>query len=288
MVAAPAGLDVDALPAGVVATRGARLARWTALRTGGPCPVLLHVHDPEALPATLAWIDAHDLRWRVVGAGTRTAWRDGGSDRAVIRLGVGFVGVEADGELLRVGAGTPGATVAWAAAVLGLAGLEGLARVPGSLGGAVRAEDPALDGRVVHIRAWRRGQVRDTPPERALKARLVAGAVLRGTPDAPDAIRARTREALAGARALPSRWAPLARGTPAEELSRVGAPGVRLRGWQIPVQSPETLVNLGGGTAADLELLHTSTRERVKKLRGVTLASTLSWAGRRGPAERTP
>jgi UDP-N-acetylenolpyruvoylglucosamine reductase len=54
---------------------------------------------------------------------------------------------------------------------------------------------------------------------------------------------------------------------------------VRLREVAIPDLAPELLVNLGGGTAADLVLLHRSAIERVARIQGEELASRIKWVG---------
>ena len=53
----------------------------------------------------------------------------------------------------------------------------------------------------------------------------------------------------------------------------------RLRDVAIPEDAPELLIKLGLGTARDLQLLHRSSLDRVKRTRGVELESRVKWVG---------
>ena len=81
------------------------------------------------------------------------------------------------------------------------------------------------------------------------------------------------------ARATVSSWYAPARAPLREVFASVRLQRVRLRSVAIPETATETLVNLGGGTAADLALLHRSAVERVKVTRGFELDSRVMWAG---------
>jgi hypothetical protein len=50
-----------------------------------------------------------------------------------------------------------------------------------------------------------------------------------------------------------------------------------LRDVAIPASAPEVLVNLGEGTAADLQLLHKSALERLAAVHGDELRSRMKW-----------
>ena len=54
----------------------------------------------------------------------------------------------------------------------------------------------------------------------------------------------------------------------------------RLRRVTVPASAPELLVNLGHGSANDMALMERSIIERVKRIRGVQLQSTVRWTGR--------
>lgn len=268
-----------ALPDGVVALEGERLSAHTALRTGGACAWWVVVHRIGALGETLSALSDAGLKVTLVGAGTRTVFRDGATDRAMLRLGTGFAAIER-GATWTVGAAVPCPALAWAAAVAGRSGVEDLARAPGSLGAALLLDEGPWHSHVSEVAVLSRGRVKWVDRDAARKAKVVVGARFSLIPDAEAAVRARTRAALLDARALPSWYAAPKRGSAGAELRRVDVPGVRLRGVLIPEAAPEMVVNVGRGPARDLKMLHKSALERVKALRGVELKSAVRWTGR--------
>lgn len=276
----PAPVPRLPFPSGVTARHAEPLARHTAWRTGGPCPWFVVVHQVGALGGALDTLKEAGIRWTVLGHGTRQVWRDGAFDRAILQLGAGLSGIERDGGTWTVGAGAPCAAFAWTAASQGERGAEALARVPGSIGAAVALDEGPWREHLAEVGLGNRGGVQWVAPEKARGKKLIVAARFTLAPDEVKDVQARTRKALRGARALPGWYAPPKRGTAHDELVRVQAAGVRLRGVLIPEEAPEMVVNVGRGPATDLKLLHKSALERVKKLRGVTLESTVKWTGR--------
>jgi UDP-N-acetylenolpyruvoylglucosamine reductase len=101
------------------------------------------------------------------------------------------------------------------------------------------------------------------------------------TQDTPAAVAARTQDRWRAQRPAPAcSWfqAPR-RGDVRDILQSASLPLVRLRRTAIPDAAPECLVNLGGGSASDLALLHRSAQDRVKKVRAIDLGRAISWAG---------
>src|SRR5262249_11266812 len=144
----------------------------------------------------------------VIGVGSNLLVRDGGVPGVVVRLPAAFGKIEASGTRIRAGAAALDAAVARDAAEAGIAGLEFLRGVPGTVGGALRmnagcygreiadifVEATALDsaGNRVTLSAadigfsYRKTQARDDL--------IFLEAVFEGRPDAPDAIKARMEE----------------------------------------------------------------------------------------------
>ena len=73
-----------------------------------------------------------------LGACSNVIVRDGGIEGVVVRLARGFSDIEVQTDGLVVGAAALDVTVAEHSAAAGLAGLEFLVGIPGSIGGAVR------------------------------------------------------------------------------------------------------------------------------------------------------
>ena len=118
---------------------------------------------------------------------------------------------------------------------------------------------------------------------RRRKNAVVVGVRMVLAKDAPTKVQARTAAQWRAQRPIPAcSWfqAPR-RGDVRDILQSASLPLVRLRRAAIPDAAPECLVNLGGGTAADLALLHKSAQDRVKKVRAMDLPRAIKWAGTR-------
>lgn len=122
------------------ATRNESLARFTTYRLGGLADVYLEPSneaDVAAIGAALSGVDPLPPIL-VIGRGSNLVISDEGWPGIALRLGAGFSFVEAAEGGLRAGGGTALPLLANWAARRGLAGLEFLIAIPGSVGGAVR------------------------------------------------------------------------------------------------------------------------------------------------------
>ncbi|MEO1275809.1 MAG: FAD-binding protein, partial [Pseudomonadota bacterium] len=208
-------LDGEALLDRLPAVRGRlepmrALAPLSWLRVGGPAEVLFSPADAEDLAAFLAEVPA-DIPVLALGVGSNVIVRDGGVRGVVMRLGRGFNGIETgEGATVRAGASALDGRVALAAAEAGVAGLEFLRGIPGTIGGALRMNAGAY-GRymadiLVSAEAVRRDGTRVTfsPEEMGFAYRdsaprdlIYTGATLRGSPDEPAAVLARMETLMA-------------------------------------------------------------------------------------------
>ncbi len=114
----------------------ARLAQATTMRIGGPATFIM-LEDRQDLPELLG----RPHRW--LGKGANLLVGDAGVSESVVRLGQAFsvidVAASVGGRaLVRAGAGADLAEVISACVKAGLAGPEGLAGVPATVGGALR------------------------------------------------------------------------------------------------------------------------------------------------------
>src|SRR5262249_43190481 len=120
-------------------TENAPLASVTWFRVGGPAEVMFRPADADDLAAFLAGKPA-DVAVTVVGVGSNLLARDGGVPGVVIRLGKGFAEIRAEigaaGSRITAGAAALDVNVARVAAEAGIAGLEFLTGIPGTMGGA--------------------------------------------------------------------------------------------------------------------------------------------------------
>jgi len=258
------------------------LARHLAIRLGGPCDAYLVAHDEEGLADAWGWCRARDLRPTLLGAGTRTISRAGGVRGAVLRLGPGFAGHEVRDTIHWVGAARPVPAMVARAARLGHAGLERFACTAGSLGAAL-VNDEGWDDVVDRVQVWRRGRIADADlaDVQGKKTAVVVGAMLTLEPSTPEHVTEGTLRLLARAEPVPpGSWFGAPQSDELRELIRSARlPMVRLRRAAIPRESPELLVNLGGATVDDVQLLLRSMVDRVRKVRGEVLAPRVRWIG---------
>lgn len=252
------------------------LARHTPLRTGGCCEAWVVAHDVDAVATVVMECRKASWRLHVLGAGTRTVVRDGPLPGAVMRLGVEFTRIVDEGDSWVVGAAVPVPALVARALGEGRGGLASLATVPGSVGASVLFDDGWSDV-VRSVQILRRGKVAEVERDDVIgKRNAIVLGVRVALPEGVEAL-----ESIGSAAVVPpGAWYAPTRGEPVRDIFRsVRLHMVRLREVAIPDAAPELLVNLGGGTAEDLALLSRSAFERVKKVRGDQLETTIRWMG---------
>jgi UDP-N-acetylmuramate dehydrogenase len=115
------------------------LGKMTTFGVGGPAEYFIRPRTDEELRDVLDRCRKEGLDVRVVGRGSNILVRDEGVKGAVIQLDEESFGrIEFEEDLCRAGAAAPLPQVVGAAARQGMAGVECLVGIPGSVGGAVR------------------------------------------------------------------------------------------------------------------------------------------------------
>jgi UDP-N-acetylmuramate dehydrogenase len=110
------------------------LAPFTTLGIGGPARFFAVANAEEDVAAAVVWARERGVELFVLGGGSNLLVRDSGFDGLVLQIGVG--GIESCGEgCLSAGAGESWDGFVDYAIGLGLAGVECLAGIPGSVGG---------------------------------------------------------------------------------------------------------------------------------------------------------
>ena len=285
--------------------RNAPLGPATWFRVGGPADVLVRPADLDDLLLLLRDMPA-DMPLTVLGAASNLIIRDGGIAGVVLRLARGFgdVVVEADGGII-AGAAALDVTVAETAAAAGLAGLEFLVGIPGSIGGAVAMNAGAygveikdvldwaeiatpegllrLDAEALHF-AYRHAQL----PARS----VVVRARLRAAAGDKSAIAARLAEIRAAREATQPVRARTGGSTfknpPGDRkawelIDAAGCRGLTQGAAQVSDKHCNFLLNLGGASAADIEALGEEVRARVLAHSGIALEWEIRRIGRVQP-----
>lgn len=281
----------------------APLAPYTWLRVGGPADVLFLPQDEADLASFLAALDP-SVPLHVLGVGSNTLVRDCGVEGVVVRLGRAFADVSAEGLHVRAGAGALDAQVAKTAASAGIAGLEFLTGVPGSIGGAlvmnagcygsevkdVLVEAYALtrEGEALTLSAaeMRYGYRHSAAVgERAL---LFTGALFEGRRDAPEAVARRMGEITARReKSQPIRertGGSTFKNPPGrsawELVDAAGWRGKLFGGAMFSPLHANFLINTGEASAAELEGLGEAVRADVKAREGIVLEWEVKRIGR--------
>src|SRR3989441_3441702 len=123
-------------------TRGEPLAPHTSLRIGGPADFCLRGASEGDLAGAIAVAREHGLPVFVRGGGTTLLAADEGIRGVVLENA--WSDAKVDGATIDAASGTPLAHVAAVAARAGILGLEWMATVPGTVGGAVHGNAGAF------------------------------------------------------------------------------------------------------------------------------------------------
>lgn len=296
MTLAPAMQDAStlSLPAlrGTAESCGA-LADFIWFRTGGPAEWLVRPADVADLSQFVAALDP-DMPVFPIGVGSNLIVRDGGLRGVTVRLPKSFakVSIEPDHHV-RAGAAAMGITVASAARDAGIAGLEFLRGIPGTVGGAVRMNAGAYgrdcsDILVEATMVLRDGTVETWPAARISYSyrhselpvgAVVVEAVFRGSVGDPIAIGAEMDRIAAEREAsqpLRSRTGGSTFKNPDGDkawrlIDEAGCRGRRLGDAQVSEKHCNFLLNLGQASATDIEQLGEDVRQQVKAKTGITL-----------------
>ncbi len=279
-------------------TENAPLAGITWFRVGGPAEAMFRPADRDDLVAFVAGKPA-DVPVTVIGVGSNLLVRDGGVPGVVVRLGRGFADIATAGTAVRSGAGALDLNVGFAARDAGIAGLEFLSGIPGTIGGALRMNagaygrelKDAISGAEALDASGRLHRL--SPAELGLSYRHAAvaedwiflSADLRGEPDDPASIARRMQEiqtkreasqpirTRTGGSTFANPAGPAAQGRKAWQLiDAAGCRGLRRGGAMVSDLHCDVLINTGTATAADLEGLGEEVRRRVRETAGVELA----------------
>lgn len=268
------------------------MAPHTSFRVGGPADLLVVPHDVEDLRLALALARAEGLPVHVQGGGSNTLVRDGGIRGMVILLSA-FQELERRGDEIEAGAGVRVSRLLAFSSRQGLAGLEVLSGIPGTVGGAVWGNAGAWGGsaadRLARVHLLRFGGqeatlLREAIPARYRSSGLPAGSVITRVvfalkPDDPGAIRRRISGYLVERnlrQPVEFRSAgSIFKNPPGDYAGRLveaaGVKGTRIGGAMISEKHGNFIVNLGGASAADVLTLVALARERVQIATGILL-----------------
>jgi len=121
-----------------IVRRDEPLAMHTWFQLGGPAEFFAEPNDADELIALLKRCQEEGVLVRMLGSGSNILVRDEGVSGMVLRLGApAFANIRVEGPSLIAGGGAALGRVITTAVHQGLAGLETLIGIPGTLGGAI-------------------------------------------------------------------------------------------------------------------------------------------------------
>lgn len=274
-------------------TANAPLAPLVWFKSGGSAEWLFEPADIGDLQDFVRELDSAVPLWPL-GLGSNLIVRDGGVPGVTVRLGKPFAKVEKlDDVTLRCGGGASGILVSSSARDAGIAGLEFLRGIPGTVGGFVRMNGGAYGREVrdilveadVVLRSGERvvlplAQLGYTYRHSELpEGCVVVGATFRGIPGESVVIGAEMDRIAAEREAsqpLRSKTGGSTFKNPPghkawQLVDEAGCRGLMVGGAQVSEKHTNFLLNLGEATSADIEALGEEVRRRVKEKSGIEL-----------------
>ncbi len=284
-------------------TAKAPLAPLVWFKSGGPAEWLFEPKDLVDLQGFLRELDPQ-VPVMALGLGSNLIVRDGGVPGVVVRLGKAFAKVSWLGEhTLDCGGGASGILVSSTARDNGIAGLEFLRSIPGTVGGFVRMNGGAYGAEVKDILfdcdvVLRNGEL-VTLPTTALKytyrhselpeGAIVVAARFRGRAGVPAEIQlemeriAASREASQPLRSKTG--GSTFKNPPGRKawqlVDEAGCRGLIMGRAQVSEKHCNFLLNTGDASSADIESLGEEVRRRVKDQCGVELEWEIQRVGKK-------
>jgi UDP-N-acetylmuramate dehydrogenase len=270
------------------------LAEYTWYRLGGPARWFVTPRDVDELAEVLARLHAHEVPWRILGRGANVIVRDEGVDAAVLHLtGPWWEHVELDPPSVTARGGVDSTRLVRQTVDAGLAGLENLAGIPGSVGGLVRMNAGGKYGQIASYVA----SVDLLQPDGTRQTRtaaeldfayrhcnignaIVTAATFTLTPADPGPLRERYRriwqEKSAEQPAVSAKTAGcIFKNPPGHAAGKLiddaGLKGTRRGQAEISTRHANFICAYPGATAQDVVDLATLARDRVERETGITL-----------------
>lgn len=278
------------------------MSAHTSYKIGGPADVYAVPDDILDLQMLLTWLHEHSVPVFILGGGTNLLVSDKGIRGAVIQLGKGFDRIHIRGAEVSAGAAVNISRLLRKTIGSGLAGLEGLAGVPGTVGGAVYMNAGTRHGYISDALTCltavdlKGGLLSLTKDELGLEYRkskvpelgiIVAGAQFSLTKAEPHVI----NEVVQSRVDRRKQTQPPGIGTcgsvfknppgehAAQFLESIGAKGMQIGGARVSSKHANFIQNTGVAKASDVKALMEELRAIVEEKCGVALEPEVQMVG---------
>jgi UDP-N-acetylmuramate dehydrogenase len=281
------------------------LSFHTSLRMGGPADFFIVPRDVEDIRYALAFAEHEDLPVVVIGGGNNMLVSDRGFPGVVLKLEGVLARADFHGDEAVVGAGVGLSALAREAAAHDLSGLEHLAGIPATVGGALVMQAGTPEGSLVDLclavhflhpdgtlgefRPRAHGvscHVFDLPPGaivvscRLQLTRRPGAAVWKEMKQRLKQRKASEPFALSSAGFV---WRNPPGLIARRMIDGAGLRGKRCNRAEISAKSSNVIINRGGATPGDVLALMDMTRERVQARFGVALEAEIRMLGFAAP-----
>ncbi|MGW8160821.1 MAG: UDP-N-acetylmuramate dehydrogenase [Desulfobulbales bacterium] len=281
------------------------MANYCTLKAGGKVAALLVATSRSELSGLIQWLEENAIPWRVIGRGSNILVKKEGYAGVLIVLGGDFCSIDFGSEYtteggyksVRAGSGCSAAKLVGWSVRHELTGLEFMAGIPGSIGGAVFMNAGAWGseiGSVIESVSFvdRRGEfhevIRDDlefsyrhmrPNNPVLRESAIVGAVFSLQPGNQRKIIAKCREYVARRREKqPTSIASAGsffRNPPGDSAGRLieaaGLKGLQKGQAMVSTKHANFIVNTGKASAEDIVDLMHEVQERVYRFSGIRL-----------------
>jgi len=283
--------------------------RLTTYQVGGPVEALWEARDIETLKKVIRYLSLERIPYGILGRGSNLLVKDNGIDGVMILLKGSFAEIKKDAEnaLVWAGAGVHLTDLINWCRQQGLSGLEFLAGIPGTVGGAVAMNAGAFGHEInekittIHFVTTKGAQVEMKRSELKFSYRRLhgeTGRVIANTcfclnPGRPQAVSEKIGEFLKTRRETqplkyPSAGSVFKNPTGAKVsntgagrlIEKAGLKGKRIGGAMISEKHANWIVNTGGATANDILSLMHLVRTEVKRVAGISLEPEIKILGK--------
>lgn len=268
------------------------LNKHTTIKIGGPAKIWVEPADINELKEVLRDINNKGLWYRVIGNGSNVLVKDKGVPWVVIKL-TNFKELTADGSIIRTGSGVGLGELIKFSTEHNFSGLEFLAGIPGTVGGAIKTNAGAFGKDIAGVLKEvevidRYGKIYKIPKDEiefgyrhsSIKEdNIIFGAIFCLRPGMAEEININVKTILGKRRNKFSVDYPNAgsifknpKGLIAGEfIDKLGLKGTSCGKAMISRRHANIIVNLGGAKALDVEKLINYVRDKVYKETGINL-----------------
>ncbi len=275
------------------------LAKYTSMRVGGPADYYLEPADKKDLVDIMKYLHANSFPYMMLGRGSNLLVSDDGYRGAAINLESGLSGARVDGDLVHVEAGVMIPKFVDFCIQNGFSGVEMLAGIPGTVGGAVvmnaGAHGGELSDHLVDVEVLRQGDVQRVKKEAAgfayrrsgFAEDVVLGASFRLPKGNKEELAKRRREFIMKRNEsqpleLPnsgSMFKNPKNNFAAKVIEQAGLKGKRIGNAQISEKHANFIVNLGGAKASEILQLIELAQRTIYQNAGIMLELEVKLVG---------